>query len=317
MKRIVIGALGLWVAIAVGAAPAHAAPRKKGRARAAQHAASTSAEIDKAMGELKWGMEREQVLQHFLNAIRAKYKPLIAKATGAIEEDKLRAKMSEELQRIRRSVVDFNGRKTGWDVSFLKHEFTHHNGESMFVVNDSSSQNYYFFINGKLWKWYKAFDASAFRGKAFDEFGAAVQGRFGKARVQKGAPAKGAAPTQWLEWKARDTRLRAIDNNQFYGFYSLVFEDKDTLQRLAQLRSHKGREESSSNAFVEAVTSAEGQGDHNADIVDRITGKLRHRQDAPEPASSGKSPTAAASQEPAPAPTPVITDEDDPLKGLL
>ena len=31
-------------------------------------------------------------------------------------------------------------------------------------VNDNTSQNYYFFINGKLWKWYKAFNASVFQG---------------------------------------------------------------------------------------------------------------------------------------------------------
>ena len=32
-------------------------------------------------------------------------------------------------------------------VSFLKGEFTHGNGESMFVVRDKNSQNFYFFIN--------------------------------------------------------------------------------------------------------------------------------------------------------------------------
>ena len=322
MKRMVIGALGIWVAIGAGSAPAYAAPKRKHRAPAAQHqSASTGKEIQRAMGEVKWGMEREQVLQHFMNAIREKYRPQIAKATGAIEEDRLRAKMREELQRLRASLVDFNGRKTGWDVSFLKGEFTHGNGESMFVVNDSSSQNYYFFMKGRLWKWYKAFDAAAFQGKPFERFGAAVQGRFGKAKLEKGALHEGQPPTRWLEWNAAGTRVRGVDNKQFYGFYSLVFEDQGTLRKLAQLRSNKQQRDSSSNAFVEAVTGSERESDYNADVVDRITGKIRHRQQAPEEASAGgRKPTASAAAEAdeSPGPSrPVISDDDDPLKGLL
>ena len=52
----------------------------------------------------------------------------------------------DELGKLKSSAVDFNGKKTGWDVSFLKGEFTHHNGESMLSVSENSSENYYFFI---------------------------------------------------------------------------------------------------------------------------------------------------------------------------
>jgi hypothetical protein len=318
MKRLIIGQLACVLALGSFATMAHAAP-KKGKAKAAQHQeAPDSAEISKSMGDLKWGTSRDEVLQHFLNAVKDKYKPLIAKTTGAIEEDKLRAKMRDELARIRSSLVEFNGTKTGWDVSFLKGEFTHNNGESMFVVTDENSQNYYFFIQGKLWKWYKAFNASVFQGKGFDAFAQSVQGRFGQAVQREGELVDGSGKQRWLEWKDPSTRLRAVDNNQFYGFYCLVFESKDTLGRLADLRTSRPDSGKATNAMVDAVTSDEAEEpDSNKNVIDRITGKIRQREDAPAPTAgkNGKS-TKAASAAPAQSSGPSVSREDDPLSGL-
>lgn len=323
MKRKLLGALvGMALvsgSLHVGAGTAFAAPKKKG-AKHAQQEAPQSAEIATAMGDLKWGTPREAVLERFTNAIKEKYRPQIAKATGAIEEDKLRAKMRDELSRIKESLVEFNGKKTGWDVSFLKGEFTHHNNESLFVVTDDTSQNYYFFIHGKLWKWFKAFNASTFQGKTFDQFAEAIQGRYGKAQDREGEAASGAGKQHWLEWQDADTRLRAIDNNQFYGFYCLVFDHKETLRRLPELRTAKPREEHDKNAMVESVTSGvdeESGADNNQDVIDRITGKIRHRQDAPEPAAGSQKKSGSGSSAPAPAPAQDGRESDDPLRGLL
>jgi len=323
MKRMLLGALVCISLVAgslhVGLDMAHAAPKKKKGAKQAQQEAPQSAEIATAMGDLKWGTSRDAVLESFTSAIKEKYRPQIAKATGAIEEDKLRAKMRDELSRLKDSLVEFNGKKTGWDVSFLKGEFTHHNDESLFVVNDDTSQNYYFFIDGKLWKWFKAFNASTFQGKTFDQFAEAIQGRYGKAQQREGEAASGSGKQKWLEWQDTESRLRAIDNNQFYGFYCLVFDHKDTLRRLPELRTAKPAEEHNKNAMVESVTSGvedESTPDNNQDVIDRITGKIRHRQDAPEPAA-GSPKKGASPSAPPPAPSQDGTKSDDPLRGLL
>jgi hypothetical protein len=313
MKRIVVGALLGALALSTSVDTAQAAPKKK--AKAAQEAPQ-SAEIAKAMGTLKWGMSRDQVLEHFTNGIRDKYKPLMAKASGALEEDKLRARMRDELGKVKSSVVEFNGKKTGADVSFLKGEFTHNNAESMFKIKDEGSENYYFFIQNKLWKWFKAFDASAFQGKTFDQFAEAIQARYGKSQVREGEATHGGGKQKWVEWQDNETRLRAVDNNQFYGFYCLVFEDKATLRKLPQLRTAKAEEQKSGNSLVDSVTSGEDQPtDNNPDVVDRITGKVRKREDAPaaqDPGKKGPQPSKPAA---APPPAGVAAD-DDPLKGL-
>ncbi len=331
MNRMLVGALFGALALSSVDVPslargtlrldsAHAAPKKKAKTVGD---APQSAEIAKAMGELRWGMPREALLEQFANQIKEKYKPLLAKSRGALEEDKLRARMRDELQKLHASVVDFNGKKTGWDVSFLKGEFTHHNSESLFVVKDDTSENYYFFIQNKLWKWYKAFKTEAFEGKSFDQFADAIQSRYGKSQKREGEATHGGGKQNWLEWQDKGTRLRAVDNKQFYGFYSLVFEDKNTLRKLPELRTAKAEEKRSGNSLVDSVTGPEAStgDDSNPDIVDRITGKIRHRQDAPEeqPAKKGgpgKGPSSAPPPPPPEAAGGGVSSEDDPLKGL-
>jgi hypothetical protein len=304
------------LAIAVcasGVTGVEAQKKKKKTPKSAQ--APASEEIAKSLADVRWGMSKEDVEKVFIEKIKAKYKPLIAKTKDAVEEDRLRQVAKQELARIREGYVEFNGKSTGWDVSFLKGEFTQRNDEAMLVVRDDNSQNFYFFIGGKLWKWYKAFDASVFPANNFGTFAGAVQRRFGNAKEAKGELNAGAGERQWLEWQDKETRLRAVDETGFYGFYCLVFESKDTLGNLARLRTNDNDKGDKKHALVEAVTTDDtsaADADDSAHIVDRITGKIRRRENAPssETASSkGKKskPTEAA---------PVIADEDDPLSGL-
>ncbi len=259
--------------------------RRQRQAQARETAPPNSAAIAEALGELHWGMEPREVHQYFVNKIRERYRERLTKAPGTIEEDRIRHDMEDEIRRLRESYVRFDGDRTGWDLSFLRTEFTHGNRESMLVYRDENSQNFYFFIQGRLWKWYKAFDATAFQGQTFDQFAEAVQGRFGHAADRTGTLVEGGPTEHWLEWQDQTTRLRAVDHNRFYGFYCLVFEDRGTLGRLDQLRTHTlPSQAEQSHALVESVTLPEGgdssDGDGNSDIVDRITGNIRRRPEA-------------------------------------
>lgn len=304
------------VVCAAGASGAAADKKKKAGKKAAE--APASAEIAKSLSDVKWGMSKDDVEKVFIEKIKSKYKPLIAKTKDAVEEDRLRQVAKQELSRIRDGYVEFDGKTTGWDVSFLKGEFTQKNDEAMLVVRDDNSQNFYFFIGGKLWKWYKAFDASVFPANNFATFAGAVTRRFGDAKEGKGELRKGAGERQWLEWQDKETRLRAVDETDFYGFYSLVFESKDTLGSLAKLRTNEDDSGDKKHAMIESVTtddtSAEDS-DDSSNIVDRLTGKIRKREDAPAPAEETAS-TKGKKSKKAEAAEPVIADEDDPLSGL-
>jgi hypothetical protein len=318
MKRWSIGLPGLCVLMlsvsaVAHAAPAHASPSKK---KSKAEKVPVSAEISKSMGDLTWGMSKDDLQKKLIDKVKEHYRPLVAKTHDAVEEDRLRTAATDEMKRIRDSFVEFRGTSTGWDVSFLRGEFTHGNDESMLVMRDQNSQNFYFFMSGKLWKWYKAFDAEVFPAGDFSTFAASVQRRFGPAKDAQGELSPGSGKRHWLEWQDDKSRLRAVDQTDFYGFYCLVFEEKATVANLASLRKNTREVGNKQNALVEAVTAPNaGNADHSSDVVDQITGKS-HAHAAPPAASSGKSKGSAAAAEPAPPAATGVKTDDDPLRGL-
>jgi hypothetical protein len=317
LMRVVVGLLS--VVLGVGVAQAEG---KKAKGKPAKEAKiANSAAIAESMGELKWGMSKDDLLGKLTDKIKEKYRPLVAKTKSAVEEDRLRNKAKEEMRAIRDSYVEFTGASTGWDVSFLKGEFTHNNDESMLVMRDENSQNFYFFFGNRLWKWYKAFDAAVFKAGDFSGFAGSVQRRFGEATDMHGAGDDGAGERHWLEWQDEASRLRAIDQTGFYGFYCLVFEDRATVKNLAALRTNKPKSGDKRHALVESVTSDDSAApDDSPNIVDRITGKIRvNEQTEPSPGAqrtgSKSAKSSSASSPAADAPAGVASD-DDPLKGL-
>jgi hypothetical protein len=320
MKRSSFGWSLVGVAVLCLATVAQAAPAKGGKkkGKAKEEKVPVSAEISKSMGDLKWGISKDELQKELIDKVKEHYKPLVAKTRDAVEEDRLREAATGEIKRIKDSFVEFKGTSTGWDVSFLKGEFTHGNDESMLVMRDQNSQNFYFFIDGKLWKWYKAFDAEVFPADSFATFSSAVTRRFGPAKEARGELLPGSGERHWLEWQDEGTRLRAVDQTDFYGFYCLVFEQKSTVGNLAQLRTNTREVGDKKHAMIEAVTAKGNTADPDSapDIADRISGNVRAR---PEPVAApsgkgkkGEKPGAEASSA---APSGVKSD-DDPLRGL-
>ncbi len=283
------------------------AQRRRGAtAAAAPQEAPDSAAIAPALEEagIRWGLSPRESFDHFTKQLSERYRPRIAKAPGAIEEDRLRNEMTAEQQRMRRTFTRFTGQATGWDSSFLRDEFTHGNNEAMLIVREEEfhATSHYFFINERLWKRYQAYDASAFGGATFEQFAAAIQRRFGQGVERTGALVEGRPPTRWIEWQDATTRLRAIDQTRFYGFFCLVFEDKATLAQLPTLRTHTIQRQQAGSALVDSVirddseashAGGTGGGDAHADIADRLTGTIRRRADAPDGTMAGATGTAS------------------------
>ncbi len=236
--------------------------------------------LEASMGEIQWGWSPKQVYRHLKKDIEESYKEPISKTTDAIEEDRLRHKVAEEARQIRDSYFEFDGTPSAYDSGYLKGEFTQKNGESLLQVRTKNTHDFFFFINDKLWKRYRAFDASVFEGATFTQFGNALQQRYGKARKKSGVLVPGTEPTQWYAWKEPRVLARAVDNNEFYGFYCLVLEDPKTVARLDKLRKNKPTDVDAENSVVDLVAEENG-GDQNADIADRISGEIR-RRDTPQ-----------------------------------
>ena len=233
--------------------------------------------LEQSMGDIQWGWTPKQVYQHLKKNIEASYQEPISKTTDAIEEDRLRHKLEQEAAQIRDSYIEFDGTPSAYDSGYLKGEFTHRNGESLIRVRTKTTQDYFFFIKERLWKRYRAFDASVFQGASFAEFGGALQQRYGKAKKKSGSLASGSEKTEWYEWKEPRVLARAVDNNEFYGFYCLILEDPKTVARLAQLRKNQPAKAEASATLVDMVED-ESNDDQHADIADRITGEIRRHE---------------------------------------
>ncbi|MBT8452073.1 MAG: hypothetical protein KJO40_08925 [Deltaproteobacteria bacterium] len=250
------------------------------RADTGRASARSPSVLEQSMGDIQWGWSPKQVYRHLKKEIEASYQEPIAKTTDAIEEDRLRHKMSEETREIRDSYLEFDGTPSAYDSGYLKGEFTQRNGESLLRVRTENTQDFFFFINERLWKRYRAFDSSVFEGASFEEFGAALQQRYGKAKTKSGVRTPGTPSTQWLEWKEPKVLARAVDNNEFYGFYCLILEDRKTVAQLGKLRKNNAEQAEAGGGLVDMVAEQSDE-DQNADIADRITGEIR-RHDRPE-----------------------------------
>jgi hypothetical protein len=234
--------------------------------------------LERSMGDIQWGWTPKQVYRHLKKTIEDSYREPIAKTTDAIAEDRLRHKMAEDTREIRDSYFEFDGTPSAYDSGYLRGEFTHKNTESLLRVRTKNTQDYFFFINDRLWKRYRAFDASVFEGATFAEFGKALQQRYGRAKKKKGVLQSGGATTEWYEWKEPRILARAVDNNEFYGFYCLILEDPKTVARLSKLRKNVPDQPDQKDTLVDMVAEGEGS-DQNADIADRITGEIRRRDE--------------------------------------
>ncbi|MDD9943988.1 MAG: hypothetical protein OXU20_23295 [Myxococcales bacterium] len=238
-------------------------------------ASAAGSKIAKAMGDLRWGMSEGEVINFVQRQLDKKYKSLIRAQKDMRRETDLREELREKKFAVRKSLVEFNGGKSNWDVSNVAGEYTHGNSESMLVAKDRDSSTYYFFIEGRLWKWIKTYDSEVFGGKNFKKFQKLVGKKFGRGRVKSGKRNDERGKQRWVEYMDRNSRMRAVDDTDFYGKYALVFEDKGTVRDLATLRANTIKRKKKVNRAVAGLSRDFKESDSEGGVVDKITGKDR------------------------------------------
>jgi hypothetical protein len=192
--------------------------------------------IGKAMGNLRWGMSDTDVARVVKTKLREQYDAKLKKAKGASKAT-LERELASKTKQIDSSLFEFSGKSSRWDRSPVAGEFGYNSNESMMSVNDGESDNYYFFVDGNLWKWVRLYPASSFGGKNFGKFSSAIEKKFGKGYKKEAEtnPGSGKKYT-FLEFLDRQSRLRAVDRTGDVGSYALVFEEMATVKQLASIR---------------------------------------------------------------------------------
>lgn len=203
-----------------------------------QKVAAGASPIAEAMGDLRWGMSEHEVSSYAKREIASEYNAALAKTKDPGEQGRLKTALKSAQAEVDRSLITFEKGKSKWDSSPIAGEFTYNNQESMLVSKDMSGTTYYFFLDGKLWKYVRVLDKSA-AGGDFKKFSKYVEGKFGKGRVKKGEVTPGQGETQWIEYLDRNSRMRAADDNGKRGGYAMIFEEMATVRALASTRPQK------------------------------------------------------------------------------
>jgi hypothetical protein len=268
-----------------------AAKAGKGKAVPAKAPLASTKEMEKLKGEFKWGMNLDEVAAVVQQRIEAAYADRIEKSNNdPNKQDRVRKEMRAEIVNIKKNYLAFEGQKSGYDVSIIDQEFAQGVNESLLLAKEESSTRYFFFAHDKLYKMFIAFDKEMLQGRGFSEFGAMMQGRFGKAREvfieQKADPKTDsktdsktkAGPKKKLDhyvWGSKGgDALRLVDRSEFYDVYCLVLYDAETETRQAEARKAQDKGPARRDPLVEAVTGAPvNDRDPNDNVIDTITGK--------------------------------------------
>ncbi len=200
-------------------------------------AAAEGSSIATSMGDLRWGMSEHEIIAFVKRKIDERYTAQIHATHDARRQSQLRDEMKRAQSDVQQSLVTF-GRRSSWDSSKIAGEFDHDNGESLVVYKDDASENYYFFLNGRLWKWYKALEDRTFSSN-FKRFSQSIEKKFGRGHAKSGELSPGQGQTQWLEYLDRNSRMRAADNTK-HSTFALIFEDMGAVRELASIRKTAG-----------------------------------------------------------------------------
>jgi hypothetical protein len=188
------------------------------------------------MGNLRWGMSDTEVQRVAKTRLADQYGEKIKKAKGSAKAGLERELATKQKEVASSHVFEFSGKSSRWDRSPIAGEFGYGTDESMLVINDGESENYYFFLEGRLWKWVKLYPSSQFGGKNFSKFSTAIQGKFGKGYKKESELNGSSKKLTFLEFLDRQSRLRAVDRTADSNQYALVFEEMSTVRQLASIR---------------------------------------------------------------------------------
>lgn len=184
------------------------------------------------LGDFKFGMTRKQVLKVVTKEISERYKEQINSTMDTYKQDNLRKRRDEEIARVKKTLVEFKGKRSGWDASIIDDQIAHGTKESMLVsweaAQGRSQRRFFFFFKGKLYKLFLTLDMSAVdeSKRSFDLYKQSLKERFGEGMEDYGL----------VRWNIGPYRVEALDKLAFYTSFCMAIVDRKTLRTLEPYR---------------------------------------------------------------------------------
>jgi hypothetical protein len=257
---------------------------KKGKSERAEKKKKAARVNEKALGELMgsftFGMDKAKVIAVLADEIKERYKDQIQGTNDTYRQDELRRKRDQEVERIKESFIEFDDKRTGWDVSIIDDQFGHQTGESMMVywenVDGKDQRRFFFFHEGKLYKMFIALNSGMLKDdqRNFAYFQNIMEERYGTGNIEYTKDKDGIEHPTAIAWKSKKHQLRAVDKLDFYGSFCLVVADPAVEKKVAALRAAT-KQPPKKNTVIEAVVNKKGEDDtpdlrENEKAVDNV-----------------------------------------------
>ncbi|HTJ46485.1 MAG TPA: hypothetical protein VL463_30475 [Kofleriaceae bacterium] len=233
--------------------------------------------LQELLGAFKFGMTKDEVVGVLTKQLDDQYAEKITATNDIHTQDNLRAEKKDRIAEITKTFVEFNGQKTGWDVSIIDDQFARNTNESMLVYWENSGgknqRRFFFFYDGKLWKMFLALDSKqiAEEQRNFDVFRKSMEGRFGPGMVD---------PTG-EEWATSDIDVKAVDRLRFYDAFCLVVTDPKRAKEVEATRAEHAPPPKQDDAIMKTVISKDPSDkpslDENKDAVNAIIGNGKQK----------------------------------------
>lgn len=233
-------------------------------------------------GEFKFGMSKDDVLGILSKQLKSKYKEQIQNTSDIYTQDALRRKQNSELKTVRKSYVEFQGKKTGWDVSIIDDQFGHSSDESMLVywehnADGNDQRRFFFFYMGNLYKMYVILNSKILppEKRNFEFFREMMAKRYGPGKLVTKKKRNGKVIPVLMDWASSKVHVQAIDKLSFYGSFCLSVADPSVESSLLSIRNANKKSKKASaitNAVLEKSDDAPISLDANSNALDKALG---------------------------------------------
>ncbi len=224
--------------------------------------------IEGTLAPFSWGMTPENVYQILARQVAAAHLPAIEAEKNPIARDELFSVRDRDIRRLKHSYVTFAPEADGWDGSVISPEFNRGTGESMLVYRQNGAEQYYFFVDRRLYKVVR-------RIRSEDASAAKLQTLAGALKGSLGTFRKAREETRHLpqDYTFLDSRSQArlYKHGEVYSSFGLAFEDRNALRTIEERRASVSKPEIS-NLHLNLALSKTNYAARDANVVDRIVG---------------------------------------------
>ena len=200
-------ALGLALGFLISLAMDADARRRSRRDRAKRPTVVRLQRIAPEVATIPLGQDLEQVVNWARIRLEGRFMPRIKNALDMHERAAVQMEFDRAVQAVQGALVAADGTRTGYEVSVIAGEFAPGVGESVLLFRDGTTEHYFFFTEGVLWKYARPLAGTKMYEARLEQF-----------KSDHGEPVstKGDSLGRSAIWRGADVELRLSERRRVF-----------------------------------------------------------------------------------------------------